>query len=99
MAQISLHLHRAVHIRHQCVDDAFSLFMNSLDGRRGGSDQENCAPDTYTPSDYDRRIDEKLINAGLYHISQIRGYRDVTGRGNDIWVEFAWSSGDWLDRD
>ncbi|MED6126268.1 hypothetical protein PIB30_076712, partial [Stylosanthes scabra] len=37
MAQISPHLHRAVHIRHQCVDDAFSLFMNGLDGRSGGS--------------------------------------------------------------
>ncbi|MED6213679.1 hypothetical protein PIB30_095667 [Stylosanthes scabra] len=26
-----------------------------------------------TPSDYDRRIDEKLVNAGFFHISQIRG--------------------------
>ncbi|MED6223459.1 hypothetical protein PIB30_074116, partial [Stylosanthes scabra] len=26
-----------------------------------------------TPSDYDQRIDEKLVNAGFFHISQIRG--------------------------
>ncbi|MED6187875.1 hypothetical protein PIB30_080657 [Stylosanthes scabra] len=29
-----------------------------------------------TPSDYDRRIDEKLVNAGFFHISQVRGQSD-----------------------
>ncbi|MED6128532.1 hypothetical protein PIB30_098772 [Stylosanthes scabra] len=47
-------------------------------------------------------VNADLRSCGMYpHVPSAnrRGYRDVTGRGNDIWVELAWSSGNWLDRD